>query len=375
MKYMGSKQKMLMNGLGKTLLRESKNSKRFVDLFTGSGAVAWYIAENTNCKVIASDIQKYSTVLADAIIVRNEKIDHESIWKTWKENAEKYLKEKSEYGLIQKYYENNWKKKTKKNVKEMRNFCNECVGYPITQAYGGHYFSPLQAMQIDALRYSLPTGVKEKNVSLAALIHAASECAASPGHTAQPFQPTKTAKEYLFGAWKESIFDHASNALKKIGPRHAKTVGESLVCDAFELAVLLEEGDLVFIDPPYSGVHYSRFYHVLETIARGSCSVVEGVGRYPPSNERPKSDYSLRTKSKEALKNLLEALSKRRVKVVLTFPKEKTSNGLSGSIVRRLAEKYFLVKQKTVNGRFSTLGKAHVSAYEVILTMKPFIGN
>ena len=144
-----------------------------------------------------------------------------------------------------------------------------------------------------------------------------------------------------------------------------------MVCDALELAKSLEENDLVFIDPPYSGVHYSRFYHVLETIAQGSCSTVEGVGRYPPPAERPQSDYSLRTKSKAALDTLLKTLSQRRVKVILTFPKEETSNGLSGTIVRELAEEYFFVKEKVVNGRFSTLGKKHVPAYEVILTMKP----
>ena len=80
----------------------------------------------------------------------------------------------------------------------MRAFCELCDKYPITKAYGGHYFSPLQAIHIDALLTTLP--ITNKNTLLASLIHAASECAASPGHTAQPFQPTKTAKKYLFGA-------------------------------------------------------------------------------------------------------------------------------------------------------------------------------
>ncbi len=369
---MGSKQKMLLNGLGKTLLKESKGSKRFIDLFTGSGAVAWYIAEKTDCEVIATDIQKYSTALADAIILRNKIINSDTLWVSWKNDAEQFLKEKKEYGQVIEKYESKWKKNTKMNVKEMRDFCDGCTAYPITKAYGGHYFSPLQAIQIDALLSTLPIAANERSVSLAALIHSASECAASPGHTAQPFQPTKTAKKYLFGAWKQNVFDHAANALKKIGSRHAKKIGRSVVCDAADMAKDLKRGDLVFIDPPYSGVHYSRFYHVLETIARGSCSNVEGVGRYPPPSERPQSDYSLKTKSKEALKTLLKTLSENHVKVILTFPKEKTSNGLSGSVVSSLAKKYFTVEQKTVNGRFSTLGKKHVPAYEVILTMKPF---
>src|SRR5205807_1746758 len=102
----------------------------------------------------------------------------------------------------------------------------------------------------------------------------------------------------------------------------------------------IKKNDLVFIDPPYSGVHYSRFYHVLESIARGTAGEISGVGRYPSAKRRPRSRYSVQTESRDALNNLLETIAMRGAKVILTFPGHKCSNGLSGYSIQKIAEKY-----------------------------------
>ena len=189
-------------------------------------------------------------------------------------------------------------------------------------------------------------------MALAALICAASECAAAPGHTAQPFQPTYTAARFLFESWRRDIYSHVKSAVQRICPKHAQNVGRVVVCDAEKLAGRLQKGDLVFLESgAYSGVHYSRFYHVLETIARGTCSEVSGVGRYPHPIERPRSEFSIKSKSADALERLLSKLSKKGVSVILTFPEEETSNGLSGAIVERIAKRHFRCKRTLVNRR------------------------
>jgi adenine-specific DNA-methyltransferase len=137
------------------------------------------------------------------------------------------------------------------------------------------------------------------------------------------------------------------------------------------------EGDLVFLDPPYSGVHYSRFYHVLETIAVGKVGDVSGIGRYPPSSERPRSDYSLRTKSKSVFDSLLQNLSDRGASVIVTFPAGAASNGMSGEDVVGISERHFSIREKKVSSRFSTLGgnrthrEARQVAQELILILSP----
>ena len=70
-------------------------------------------------------------------------------------------------------------------------------------------------------------------------------------------------------------------SLNVISLQFASKKGSAVVADANATAKTLKAGDIAFIDPPYSGVQYSRFYHVLETVAKGECGVVSGTGRYP----------------------------------------------------------------------------------------------
>src|SRR5882762_2445994 len=369
MKYMGSKRAMLANGLGEMLRAEAEGVKRFADLFVGSGAVAWYVAENFGCHVIAADLQTFAVALAEAVIGRNTAIPPEPVWQDWSRNADERVRKDSLHLDAEDFDKVPWKRARRQSVEDARRMCLASEG-PITRAYGGHYFSPKQALLIDALRATLPVDSLRRGVALAALICAASECVAAPGHTAQPFQPTKEAAPFLFEAWGRDVSSHVKSALERICPKHARISGKGTVCDAETLAGELCRDDVAFIDPPYSGVHYSRFYHVLETIAQGSCSVVTGVGRYPDSSERPKSEFSIKSKSKEALNRLFSKLAEKGVRAIVTFPAEDTSNGLSGSVVETVAGGYFKVSKTMVNGRFSTLGgnlqnrKARVPAYE-----------
>jgi hypothetical protein len=222
----------------------------------------------------------------------------------------------------------------------------------------------------------LPDNRASRLVCLAAAIVAASKCAASPGHTAQPFKAKGRAGIFLREAWLRDPLVYAGEFLDAVCGQHASVVGTTLAGDANEIAPTLKENDLVFVDPPYSGVHYSRFYHVLETIARGQCGPVEGVGRYPSRDERPSSSYSLKSESSDAMRELLKSLSAVGCKAVLTFPADECSNGLSGEDVEDIAAEYFRIDRKTVKTRFSTLGgnnklrNARSLSDEMILLLK-----
>lgn len=374
MKYMGSKRVMLQNGLGSLIKDELKTSKCFVDLFTGSGVVAWFAAVNHPVEVRAFDLQSYSVVLANSVLGRTNALDGSAIWGPW---------EKSANALVSDLKPPTFSKLTQKVVRELREWSADQNDWVITRAYGGHYFSPTQAVWLDALLKTLPERPAHRSLALAALIEAASNCAAAPGHTAQPFQPTITAKPHLNEAWGRDVRSRAKGAVAALAGFCAKKIGHSAVCDANQAAESINKGDLVFVDPPYSGVQYSRFYHVLETIARGSCGEVYGTGRYPTSEHRPKSKYSLKSESFTALDSLLETIASKKARVILTFPDHDCSNGLSGKKVKDIARKYFAVKEKIVKSRFSTLGgngtgmaagegrAARHSADELILALKP----
>lgn len=379
MKYMGSKRAMLRNGLGDVVTEYTRGARRFVDLFSGAGSVSWFVAEETQLPVLANDLQSFSAVLADAVIARTTEADAVQLKRDWLmparlEAVGTYAWRKAGEVTSRRFNTRTW-------VSLSRRLCEDSapeVAGPIWKAYGGHYFSPRQSLLLDTMLRNLPTEEPNRTICLAATITAASKCAASPGHTAQPFQPTSSAGPFLRESWKQDPINRAAEALEVLCPRHANVTGRSTTGDAVELAASLQEDDVVFVDPPYSGVHYSRFYHVLETIARGGCGAVNGAGRYPPAEERPRSAFSCKSESETAGEELLDNLAAAGVKTIVTFPSGECSNGLSGEAICRVAEDRFrILLKRVVEGRFSTLGgnnvcrRARAAAEELILVLSP----
>lgn len=371
MKYMGSKRAMLKNGLGELIEKEIANRSRFVDLFCGSAAVSWHVAERYAAEVVAVDIQRYSSALASAILCRNRPSSPSDIWNDWFQEAKKFVTEMNP-PMISEI--------TIKSVEAARYWCKDQPIGTLIYAYGGHYFSPLQATWIEGFRRNLPESSERNSIALAALISASSQAAAAPGHTAQPFQPTKTAKKFISSAWSKDIPSLVSRSIEMVAPRHSKLIGKTACADANKFASTLNPRDLVFIDPPYSDVQYSRFYHVLESIADGTSGIVSGKGRYPSQECRPRSSYSTKSGSKESIEELLMILAEKRADAILTFPDHQCSNGLSGQYIESFASRYFNVQRKSVASTFSTLGgvsnstegtrSARQAANELILLLK-----
>ena len=373
---MGSKHSLLSNGLGQLIVEESRHARRVVDLFCGSSSIAWFSAENTELPVLATDLQQYAVALAGSVVTRTKVLDPVEIAGDWFDAVRGVLEDSENWRLARcleaKHIE------ASQYVEASRNLCNSVVGSgPIWKAYGGHYFSPSQAVTIDAMISALPIQEPLRTVCLAAVISSGSHCAASPGHTAQPFQPTEGATRYIAEAWSKDPLVVARRSLEQVCSRRARAAGESVVGEAVSVASTLLSSDLVIVDPPYSGVQYSRFYHVLETIARGKEESVTGRGRYPPLSRRPQSAFSRSSESREALVELLSNLSKARTTVIFTFPAGESSNGLSGEIVSNISGRFFDVqKRRIITGRFSTLGgnnlnrAARSKSEELVLVMR-----
>jgi adenine-specific DNA-methyltransferase len=379
MKYMGSKRAMLRNGLGDLLLREAGTHRRFLDFFSGSGAVATFIATQVSVPVHAYDLQQYGRVLAASVIERTGATEYRNLWKDWRARAGRrflsYLASGTPVPLVDPI--------SVQAVHAARKWC-ACREEPLTKAYGGHYFSPLQSLWLDAMRSTIGEDSPFSTLALAALLDAASECAASPGHTAQPFQPTTTAKRYISNAWSRDVLEITKEALKKLSKLHAKKLGHAHVKDANDAATEVRPGDLVFLDPPYSALQYSRFYHVLESVVSGDPGPVDGVGRYPQAEFRPKSAYSVKSQAAKSMGELLLELSAHKASVVLTFPDHNCSNGLSGDLIKALSAQYFEISEVSIRSRLSTLGGTGVDCIasetrgarrdtsELILLLTPF---
>ncbi|WHO24240.1 DNA adenine methylase [Agrobacterium tumefaciens] len=375
MKYMGSKRRMLKNGLGAAIHSASGNSKRFYDLFTGSASVAWHVSQNFDLDVTASDLQEFAVVLAKAVLLRTQP-DSQNHLRDWRSAASQIVQTNPLYVEAETFQASMLQGDLFEHALEARELSRQSSEI-ILSAYGGYYFSPLQALWLDSLRKALPHRDPERSLCLGALIWTASQVAAAPGHTAQPFKPNATAGRFLREAWNKDVCKVLENAYEQISRLSAQRVGSAIVGDANSVADQLQEGDLAFIDPPYSGVHYSRFYHVLETVAVYESFAAEGEGRYPPAEHRARSLFSLQRNSSDALDELFRSVSRTGASAIVTFPAGKASNGLSGEIVKDLACNHFQISSEKVSGRFSTMGgnskhrEARMTSEELILTLRP----
>ena len=357
MKYMGSKRAMLQNGLGDVMKAEARSASRVVDLFCGGASVSWFAAAKLGMPVIACDLQEYAIILAGAVVKRTKPVQFSKVNELWLSRATRAQARLKGWDLARKLDEAGYCTETwRQAAQELCSSAAAAKSSLIWRCYGGHYFSPTQALSFDAMLRTLPDDGELRELCLAATIISASRCAAAPGHTAQPFKATQTAEKYLREAWMRDPFHYAREALKELCPLYAFKLGDAIVADANQMAKTLRSDDVVFVDPPYSAVQYSRFYHVLETIARGTCGEVEGVGRYPPPKERPNSYYSRKGASVQTLQDLLRILATNGCTVILTFPQTECSNGISGERLEEMALQLFDVKRRSVETRFSTLG-------------------
>lgn len=379
MKYMGHKGKMLPV-LGDVLLHYANDAEKIADPFCGSATVSWFLAENTNKEIISGDIQSFAVARAKAVVERTVPLDPGPMIKSWFAKATTIVEQ------VAGHFPNNLRsiepnltepKQIKQVVTQSRNFCSDVLPvvfndldgvWPISKAYGGYYYSPVQALVFDALRQCLPSEADKRKIALAALVEAVSRAAAAPGHTAQPFQPTASSAKYIIEAWKRDPWNLVRDAVEEISSRSAHVKGKGVVGDFRKTINRLNEGDLAFADPPYSGVHYSRFYHALETVTRGTEFEPEGKGRYPSIIDRPSSAFSKKTTAPQAAKQLLDMCSEKRVTLILTFPTMGASNGLEASDFVDYGRTLFSsVCVEEIVSDFSTLGgnKKHRQARQV----------
>lgn len=389
MKYMGHKGRMLPT-LWSVIQNNLDGVHRIADPFCGTASVSWFLASHTTLKVVSGDLQLFAAIRGAAVVERTCVLEQPRLhFERWFLRAKEILSDITNAfpsGVMAINSEFVTEGDAEAYVARCRNFCSKVLPFVLSDrkdyfgislAYGGYYYSPFQALILDSLRQTIPDVPEIKNIFIASLIDAASKCVAAPGHTAQPFQPTKNSTKFILEAWGRNIWNYVFNAGMVIAEKHACVQGRAIQGDYRKCLDLLEAGDMVFADPPYSDVQYSRFYHVLESLAQGKNYAVSGTGRYPEQKYRPVSDFSKRSLAKEAIRELVEICATKRFKLILTFPNHVSSNGLSAEIIKNIASDYYgNIEQIPFKSNFSTLGgngenrKGRFSCDESILCMR-----
>lgn len=203
--------------------------------------------------------------------------------------------------------------------------------------YGGVYFSYRQALELDALRHAVRVlgGSQRDNTAVAALLGVASDAVSTVGnHFAQPIQPRR-ADGTLKRSWvtsvtrsrQISVFDGFRGWLA----RYAAIRPTAHHCVALQadyqdtLSTLGSDVGVIYADPPYTRDHYSRFYHVLETIAVDddpgvtTRQVASEPSRGLYRESRHQSPFSIRTQVRPAFHELFSHGKRLDVPLVLSY--------------------------------------------------------
>ena len=164
----------------------------------------------------------------------------------------------------------------------------------ISKSYGKKFFSEDDARLIGYIRgyiEKLRVNEKEKNILIASLLYSLDKSANTVGH-----YDAYIIKNQISNTFRFDLISPYKYSGKKIfiTRQDANIFAKKLKCD------------VVYIDPPYNSRQYSRFYHVLENVAKWEKPRLYGKACKPlPENM---SEYC-RNNAQHAFEDLINSLN------------------------------------------------------------------
>lgn len=361
--YLGSKLRLL-DFIEGNVLNVTKEGEGVCDLFAGSGCVSYKLSNKFS--VTSCDIQGYSRVISNALMKNfdvtqldvDEFLDDvakdSSLYNsflpliTMEEDAItqrnfEILTDILEYGSVEVYsIEHNVSHINEQLQLVLNNLNNNGlldVRSLISRYYGGVYFSYKQAVQIDLILEAISVYIKKDNrdLFLAALLSTASDVVGTVGkHFAQPIKARDSKGKIKVTVYNKAVKDKSLDVLElyrewlqryiqlpKSNNEHIAIRGDYMDC----LRALSDSVKTIYADPPYTRDHYSRFYHVLETITlrdlpelsttniHGDHHVTNGIYR----NDRHQSPFCIKSQAPDAFKAMFEYAASTNRNLLLSY--------------------------------------------------------
>ena len=333
-RYMGNKNKLL-DFIIPEIEEITTQGSIVCDLMSGTSAVGY--ALKSRYRIYANDVQKYSECIAKALIENNTATINE-------ESAKKDL-------------EDNYKK----NLNEMQyNF--------FYNTYSDTYFSATQCKEIDSIRYAIEQIDEEykKNLYLTALMSAMCKVESTTGHFAQylPKDNKRTIPLRKMDVWQEFI--EKCNDFKEIVNNNMQNKTYNL--DYKKLLKLKEIRDVetFYLDSPYSGEQYSRFYHILETLVKYDNPEVSFKAKY--RNDRFMSGFCYKSKVSSEFERIIKFCKRNNSNLVISYSNKGV---IECDKLEALCRKYYdNVEVKTNDYKHSTQGKGNNELLEYIYILR-----
>lgn len=346
-KYMGSKSKIM--GFVLEGINEVYRGGEICDLFAGSASLAGAIGHQA--PIHSNDIQTYSSILAqtyldayryqgmpsstdillaaEQIVSANTaelgiKIDYQSITSLSDFN-ELELKQQ---GLIRRSFSRDW--------------------HLFVKYYSGTWWTAEQCLWIDAIREVAEQYKNEPCYPLviSTLMYAMAYTSQGTGHYAQ-YRDAKTESSMkdISIYRRRSLPDYFRRKFDAVcsvlGNEPSKFSHKTTTLDYHD-CLRHFSGGTVYADPPYCFVHYSRFYHAIETLVLYDYPTIQSKGgkvvkgRY--RDERHQSPFCIKTQVKQAFADLFAGVRETDSNLALSY---SNTGMISIEEIHELAKVYF----------------------------------
>lgn len=371
-KYMGSK-KPIIDFITTNIDDIHLPGAIICDLFSGSCSISAALRKKYD--FLSNDIQEYSNILAQTYFSDLSNYDFISLEEEIKCNVEihvKYFKDNYkdffyDYSLINNMSDyQSIELKQRKLQKEKFD-----IDYHLfVKYYSGTYWSFEQCVWLDALRKCAENykGQKIYFAIMSSIMHCMSYTTQSTGHFAQYRDGNSIdAIRNIIIYRLKNIYDIFLKKLEELVltlDNHLKAVNTTTMTFT-ECLKKVPYGSTIYADPPYAPVHYSRFYHALETLVKYDYPELEFKGRY--RNDRHQSPFSQKTKAIQAFRDLFEGIISVRSQMILSY---SDSGVVPIEVIISLAKECFLegynVEVKEVDHKHSTMGRFEDQNRDVI---------
>lgn len=324
-KYMGSKRRILDFVIKS--INDNYTGGMICDLFAGTSVLSGALGKLI--QVHSNDIQQYSAILSKTYL-------SDYHWDSYNPNlldkiieeATVYVDEiKKRYTDLAFSYEEEMRIAEFVEVEESQqalihlNFENSSH-HLFIKYYSGTYWSFEQCLWIDALRRVADTYRDSPvyYVILSSLMYGMSYCSQSTGHYAQ-YRDAKTesSKDDILTYRIREILPYFKSKFKQLKSHLGENKYNHTVTSLDYRTCLdtIAERTIVYADPPYAFVHYSRFYHALETLVKYDYPEVDHKGRY--RSDRHQSPFGRTKEVKEAFTSLFEKIKVKQATLILSY--------------------------------------------------------
>lgn len=287
MRFIGNKERLLEN-IYQTILEAGIKNGSFCDFFSGTSNVGRFFKQN-GFKIISSDLLYFSYVLQKAYIENNDEPKFKLLLNSIKTSSDTFFT--TPLDLVRNYL-------NKINSKKGFIYHNYSEEGTKNDQYIRKYFTPTNAMKIDAIRSKIEKWYKENLITeeeyfilLANLIESV------------PFYAN------ISGVYAAFLKKYDPRALKNLELKPIKLYKSSIkhkVHNKNSMDIIKDINvDILYLDPPYNARQYGGNYHILETIAKYDNPKIKGITGMRDYTEQ-KSEFCNKETGLKALDKIAE---------------------------------------------------------------------